>query len=64
MVLMSFPTIILVDAEGKVLGKAGYRRGGPEPYVEYLKSLLVNKAYSRRWSYWILCLSSAYFSLL
>ena len=35
-----FPTIILVDAEGKVLGKTGYRRGGPEPYVEYLKSLL------------------------
>ena len=35
-----FPTIILVDAEGKVLGKTGYRRGGPEPYVEHLKSLL------------------------
>ena len=35
-----FPTIILVDAEGKVLGETGYRRGGPEPYVEHLKSLL------------------------
>ena len=36
----AFPTIILVDAEGKVLGETGYRRGGPESYVEHLKSLL------------------------
>ena len=36
----SFPSIILVDAEGEVLGETGYRRGGPEPYVEHLKSLL------------------------
>ena len=35
-----FPTIILVDAEGKVLGETGYRRSGPELYVEHLKSLL------------------------
>lgn len=35
-----FPTIILVDAEGKVLGETGYRRGGPESYVDHLKSLL------------------------
>ena len=35
-----FPTIILVDAEGKVLGKTGYRRGGPEAYIDHLKSLL------------------------
>ena len=36
----SFPTIILVDVEGKVLGKTGYRRGGPESFVEHLESLL------------------------
>ena len=36
----SFPTIILVDAEGEVLGETGYRRGGPEHFVEHLKSLL------------------------
>ena len=36
----AFPTIILVDAEGKVLGETGYRRGGPESYVEHLKSML------------------------
>ena len=36
----SFPRIILVDAEGEVLGETGYRRGGPEHFVEHLKSLL------------------------
>ena len=36
----AFPTIFLVDVEGNVLGKTGYRRGGPEAYVEHLKSLL------------------------
>lgn len=35
-----FPTIILVDFEGKVLGKTGYKRGGPEAYVAHLKGLL------------------------
>ena len=38
----SFPTIILVDAQGEVLAKTGYRRGGPENYIEHLKSLLAN----------------------
>ena len=38
----SFPTIILVDAQGEVLAKTGYRRGGPESYIEHLKSLLAN----------------------
>ena len=36
----SFPTIILVDAQGKVLGETGYRRGGPELYVDHIKNLL------------------------
>jgi protein disulfide-isomerase len=35
-----FPTIILVDFEGKVLGKTGYKSGGPEAYVAHLKGLL------------------------
>lgn len=35
-----FPTILLVDAEGKELGKTGYRRGGAVKYVEHLKELL------------------------
>ena len=35
-----FPTIILVDAEGKKLGETGYQEGGPAKYVEHLKELL------------------------
>ena len=35
-----FPTIILVDAEGKKLAETGYQEGGPAKYVEHLKELL------------------------
>ena len=35
-----FPTILLVDAEGEVLARTGYRRGGPDKYVEHLKKLI------------------------
>ncbi len=35
-----YPTILLVDAEGEVLGRTGYRRGGASAYVEHLKELL------------------------
>lgn len=35
-----FPTILLVDAEGKVIAQTGYRRGGAEAYVEHIEALL------------------------
>lgn len=35
-----YPTVILVDAEGKKIGQTGYQAGGPEKYVEALKELL------------------------
>ena len=41
----SFPTIILADAEGSILGITGYESGGPEAYVAHLKSLLANTDY-------------------
>ena len=37
-----FPTIILSDADGKVIGQMGYRRGGPVSYVDHIKGLLNN----------------------
>ena len=41
--IRGFPTIILVDAEGTEISRTGYRRGGPEKYVEHLKDLLKKK---------------------
>ncbi len=35
-----FPTVLILDAEGKVLGRTGYQEGGAAAYVEHLKSLL------------------------
>jgi thioredoxin-related protein len=35
-----FPTVLLLDAEGKELGRTGYRSGGAAAYVEHLKSLI------------------------
>ena len=38
-----FPTVLLLDAEGNVLGKTGYEEGGAGKYVESLKALLKKK---------------------
>jgi len=35
-----YPTVLLLTVEGEVFGRTGYRPDGPEPYVEYLGSLL------------------------
>jgi len=35
-----FPTVLLLDADGEVLGRTGYKAGGPAEYVKHLKSLL------------------------
>ena len=38
--IRGFPTVVLVDATGKVIGQTGYRKGGPESYVEHVKELV------------------------
>ena len=38
-----YPTIVLIDAEGKKLAITGYKEGGAPAYVEHLKSLLAKK---------------------
>lgn len=38
--IQGFPTVLLLDAKGKVLGQTGYQRGGAEKYVAHLKELL------------------------
>lgn len=35
-----FPTILLLKPDGSVAGRTGYRRGGPEAYIEHLDSLM------------------------
>ena len=35
-----FPTVFLLDADGKTLGQTGYRQGGAKDYVKHLKDLL------------------------
>jgi len=35
-----FPTVVLMDASGKELGRTGYERGGADAYVASLKDLL------------------------
>jgi protein disulfide-isomerase len=37
-----FPTVLVLDKEGKIVARTGYRQGGPEAYIEHLKEL-VNK---------------------
>jgi len=37
--IQGFPTVLLLDADGKVLARTGYRPGGAASYIEHLKSL-------------------------
>jgi protein disulfide-isomerase len=41
--IRGFPTIVIVDAEGKEIARTGYRPGGDKKYVKYLKELLKKK---------------------
>ena len=35
-----YPTVLLLDKKGEVIGKTGYQKGGPDEYVKHLKKLL------------------------
>ncbi|MDD5537174.1 MAG: thioredoxin family protein, partial [Candidatus Cloacimonetes bacterium] len=37
-----FPTILLVDQEGKEIARTGYQPNGAEAYIEHLKELQSN----------------------
>lgn len=39
----SFPLVVLLSPEGKVLAKTGYRPGGPAAYDAYLTQLLAKR---------------------
>ena len=40
--IRGFPTVLLLDAKGEVLAQTGYREGGPEKYLAYVKGLVQN----------------------
>ena len=35
-----FPTILMMKADGKIIGRTGYQRGGAENYVKHLQGIL------------------------
>ncbi len=37
--VMGFPTILLMSADGELYGRTGYRQGGPEVYLEHVRTL-------------------------
>ncbi len=41
--VQGYPTILLLDSEGRPFAKTGYQAGGPEKYLAHLDSLLANK---------------------
>jgi len=38
--IRGYPTVLLLSPEGEVIARTGYRRGGAEAYVKFLKSKL------------------------
>ena len=38
--ISSYPTVLMVDANDKVLGKMGYRQGGAEPWIQMASTQL------------------------
>jgi protein disulfide-isomerase len=38
-----FPTVLVLDAKGEVLGRTGYRPGGAEAYVKHVRELMGTK---------------------
>ncbi len=37
--VQGFPTLLVLGADGKVIARTGYRRGGAEAYVRHLKEI-------------------------
>ena len=35
-----FPTVLLLNQEGKLIDKTGYQRGGAENYIKHIKALI------------------------
>ena len=38
--IQGFPTILIFNSQGKLVAQTGYQPGGPEKYIEHIKSYL------------------------
>jgi len=38
--IQGFPTILIFDSQGKLVAQTGYQPGGPDKYIEHIKSYL------------------------
>lgn len=45
----SFPTVLILDEEGKILGETGFVGGGPENYLKHLEEKIALAPYYREW---------------
>lgn len=41
--IQKFPTVLLIDKDGKAFGRTGYKGLGPDKYLEHIKELAANK---------------------
>lgn len=44
-----FPTVLMMNGDGEVVFKTGYRKGGPEKYLKHLKRELKNAPQAAAW---------------
>jgi len=40
--IKGFPSVLLINSEGKLVVRTGYRKGGPKEYVKFLKESIKN----------------------
>lgn len=38
--IQGFPTVVLLNSQGAEIGRTGYQQGGPEAYIEHLKTMI------------------------
>ena len=38
--IRGFPTVIVLNSDGELVGRTGYRPGGPEAYVKHLEEMI------------------------
>jgi thioredoxin-related protein len=43
-----YPAVLLLKPDGQIIGRAGYKDGGPEPYVQHLREILTRAERSRQ----------------